>query len=1028
MQSFNYLPTSNTEKYQRYLGLDNIQLSAFQFVEAILTKPYCALIQTEVRFRNQWELNHWKIDLSLARFQQSSFYKKLRSIDPALPAIVLPVNLSGDTDSTHRVGNTMRPNHGIAHTLRVTYYVSKILRHFCEFGENKAAFLQLDNPDTLLQIQYLALFSVTGRLNEFGWPSKPMTTAYYFRWRASQFFYHYMTRLDADNKPNYLSCGFSSKEALDAATVHLADMGTDANIEPMHIVLNAAHRLDLMRCSNDDKHFYERFDRFMLLHTDNEGSLTDLKQTAYDLLVATGDHDIDGGPNKPLFSNYVQPLLDVANHSAARCFELMYHALTKRSNTIRNHFFAVRVSAPETKDNLTYYGNQLLSSVNHAINIKNRIVENHPRRGSFKRLSTITLINDDEYAIVKRHLKKPRHTQEQKEGFSPIIAVSLREPLSRQPVFTSNRDELAHSLATSIRLKISKKKRSNLLFNHLFISDSDSFQRESYDFDRSIDARKALNRSNKITAPTPSDEFTLVTPSHLSVLLSAPNLQQDYNEALVRLKCHYTDNNLSIGIHAPTLEACLIAQARANHVKRRMAEQAREEGKSLPANFQVNIYFDLPYFSNHGKRYTEQQQVEHREQARQLLLKNPYSGNHVLLLSLDNPNDIYNKFVEHDLFRTIVLYSTHEMYILELLIQPLPDRIKLNLSRYINSIMTTSDFSNAYLYAARHGYINVLKTLGSTYLLIHPINNIFKVAIKTGQYSIVKWLLQQGCITHSSNWYTAAKYGQTEICQLLLRHRPGLLLQLDNDGYSALGYAATYGRDKTFRYLLSQYSDTETKRLHLNYAFYPACVNNNVTILVQIAGFLKIFNCAFVNECYYHALFNGANEACNYLISLGVQAEITSLHELIALFQQPKPRAILAFASQLERQQLLKYLAYKNTAGFTPLMTILGYFTENYNHAASINIYQLLNFLAEKKFFTDDVISEKDNNNANLKTYILTFLNAGHLHWLINHRVNVSSLYKTRFFHHTGDKCVLDRESWNSLLDQLTPKQHSLSS
>jgi hypothetical protein len=120
-----------------------------------------------------------------------------------------------------------RPVHDIVHTLRVVLYV-KLLYDF--LNEIHCPIIKgLD----LLTLERMALFSVVGRLNEIGWDDH-LFTYKYFRWRSAEIFKAHCSNI-------------YDPKMLERLHKCLYDMGSPSNLDPYHIVLNMAHKLDLYR-------------------------------------------------------------------------------------------------------------------------------------------------------------------------------------------------------------------------------------------------------------------------------------------------------------------------------------------------------------------------------------------------------------------------------------------------------------------------------------------------------------------------------------------------------------------------------------------------------------------------------------------------------------------------------------------------------------------------------------------------------------------------------------------------------------
>lgn len=127
-----------------------------------------------------------------------------------------------------------RPVHGLVHTLRVISYIPHVIDMLQKYGrpDIKMAFEGMDT----LKIQKCMLFAVTGRGNENSFYDD-QSEYYEFRKLSGQYFYDYF----------HGKSDFTSDE-LDHYRHALVSMGEPDNVNPIHLVMNISHKLDLLRC------------------------------------------------------------------------------------------------------------------------------------------------------------------------------------------------------------------------------------------------------------------------------------------------------------------------------------------------------------------------------------------------------------------------------------------------------------------------------------------------------------------------------------------------------------------------------------------------------------------------------------------------------------------------------------------------------------------------------------------------------------------------------------------------------------
>jgi len=302
------------------VGID-VSLEAISYANSFLTSPYINLNTTLEEAKHDYTAlmeseKKRGLDLSLEKFKESDFYHE--RIDPFLDNESSAEKYDNKYDQIKKNGlnidtlfdvqkksyipdsdpfeEVQRPNHGQGHTMRVVAYVAEICKFLEKNSNEKFSF----SKEEVAQIQYMALFSVVGRLNETGW-SDELVTYSYFRWRAGEIFKHYMLE---NNR--YKDCGFASEEAMMHCVAQMVDMGNEQNKNAKHVVLNLAHKLDLMRCCSRTATFEHRFNDYIKTFLNEDAPLEMLVKFGEEMVSTTGEYIAKGevdSNNKTIVQN-----------------------------------------------------------------------------------------------------------------------------------------------------------------------------------------------------------------------------------------------------------------------------------------------------------------------------------------------------------------------------------------------------------------------------------------------------------------------------------------------------------------------------------------------------------------------------------------------------------------------------------------------------------------------------------------------------------------------------------------------------
>ncbi|MBS0285734.1 MAG: hypothetical protein JSR17_00035 [Proteobacteria bacterium] len=195
-------------------------------------------------------------------------------------------------------GKIERPNHGLAHTLRVTALVPLVHEFLKAYSPQKENFEALD-AKTLKRCQYIALFKVIGRENELGF--KDAQTLY---------------EEGATDVNLYSKFKDNSRKALVDYTLHHHDKDIDfrskKELEQWHEyldsgnpnlpgeiakILRIAHNLDLMRCY-DHRQFKHTIKSLKEDLGGNEEAATRLLEYVRGLMDATGNRVMGFGEDQ----------------------------------------------------------------------------------------------------------------------------------------------------------------------------------------------------------------------------------------------------------------------------------------------------------------------------------------------------------------------------------------------------------------------------------------------------------------------------------------------------------------------------------------------------------------------------------------------------------------------------------------------------------------------------------------------------------------------------------------------------------
>lgn len=182
-----------------------------------------------------------------------------------------------------------RPNHGLAHTVRVADYAKYIIDYFKTFAkdDNFRTFCQNITPEKLLEIEIALLFRISGRESEAGFRDDPKLYDQY-RENGVNNFLRYAKLIG-------MSPADQNKYAELIRHAGNPEYPTKGNHDPeknyIFYIMNFAHNLDLMRCYDANSYLKAiTFDNQVVESSpDQQKGLHDLLNIVSMKIKATGD-------------------------------------------------------------------------------------------------------------------------------------------------------------------------------------------------------------------------------------------------------------------------------------------------------------------------------------------------------------------------------------------------------------------------------------------------------------------------------------------------------------------------------------------------------------------------------------------------------------------------------------------------------------------------------------------------------------------------------------------------------------------
>lgn len=849
--------------------------------EQWLSQPYIKINNIN-EFDNQMTLEKSRgLDLTLDSFCASATYAARKQ--PTDPDTLTNQYLASLTIPAW--GKVNRPNHGLGHTLRTVAYIPEILKHLkSEDNPAHTIFKDIEEKD-IKKLQYLALFSILGRLNECGWADHLMTYSY-FRWRSGQIFHHYMMEV-VDGNPRYKAIGFQDEQEVLYYKDQLIDMGEPSNKNPEHIILNISHKLDLMRCSNPKNKFSSRFDDYVKEFLP-DSSIEELKVFGQKMIINTGEYIRTGDIEYKVIAvdrNREGSLFEESELQIDKCISNINKTIYPEvDNNPLPPFFAKASGAYQFQKAAFYdFMNNLVKDPREYRHPKFRTSERKPQHFTIRGRS-----------ILRIGEKQPQVTDE-KLNYTHITSGGYIEPEDKTPLFGHNMPSWRKIVGIGIDLK-------DAVVNRLIRKDLNTFKRP-FDFKTKIEAENKLQdleaNSRTLFASEEFDDFKSV--------LKDDAFKNIHNEVMARFRWN-CDGTSKVYIFADTLEARLTAY----HYKQYLQKRIDKTKNTLNyySGYEVPIQFYTPYHSINGQFYTQQDHESDLKKAleiykddikrRESYKENNYfflfalkpdvlavalqeeindiplwvnmitSGNNFileqLLLKIQLPDELLiesikadypldNKLIqqmaEFGFYATLSLiynigFKKNEIFnqidsLIEIAIEkgrPMVFRILINM---LNDPAYLRSKIDSYIFLAiEHRQLTAFPFLLDE---AEPLDPKYLIAaIQAGDVRAVQILQARNLSLHQPDangatpLHHAASAGRNAIMKLIIEDDdfPGSIDIPDDLGKTPLHYAAENGQEHTVELLINLDSSINTKDIYNHTPLYYAIKNSQTTVVEML--------------------------------------------------------------------------------------------------------------------------------------------------------------------------------------------------
>jgi ankyrin repeat protein len=490
-----------------------------------------------------------------------------------------------------------RMNHGLAHTIRSMVYAPMVIEYLSHYGKGnlKKEAAKLNKPDGIKKIMLLGAFSSIARTSEIDFGKQPAAHQYYRRQAGKIFKDYYQNVLNGKvhDDINKLFKLFQNEQEFVEHHKALVAMGDDNNHDPIHIILNICHKLDLYRCRVERK-AQKSVDRYIRKYSEgNYGeAFWALINQSVDIIKATGDQ-VKAKKIERKDKDNDKTFL-ACNSSVKKCISVLQNMPAQKIPTQPNDddnpwldsFFYKSIRADESD----FWDEYLLWVTHTSINCD----PHPPNRYKDKKRYTTKMVRYDNklrWEVVERSTAKPMYSSEEKKEFSKASSLSYARPLQgyEPKVFGWNRGRTG--CLVGIRLSEDKVR-----INRIMIYDNGTVDRP-YDFDRKNLAKLVL--AGKLA----NDIYC----NSLGELVQSSSVNT-YNEVLGRVH-----NKISaIAIFSDNLQSRLLAQLRARQYEKRLKERAEELGEPFNKPYKIPIVYYIPGSSKNHTVYDHVSQAADR--------------------------------------------------------------------------------------------------------------------------------------------------------------------------------------------------------------------------------------------------------------------------------------------------------------------------------------------------------------------------------------------------------------------------------
>lgn len=221
-----------------------------------------------------------------------------------------------------------RPNHGLAHSLRVATYIPLVVEYFQQFAKPKLSQLcQNLNSEELKKLQLCMLFSVSGRESDLAFKSNPDKYREYRQRSAEQFILYARDKMSKDDVKKYaeLILNMGNPDYLKSKKI-------TPKKEALFHIMNLAHQLDLMRCYHFAQYsiaIANGHDSLIIPSNTQQRHFNALLKTVSQRIHATGDRLYCQVKDNQLVSStedYNFPVFARASTDARECLQLIAEA------------------------------------------------------------------------------------------------------------------------------------------------------------------------------------------------------------------------------------------------------------------------------------------------------------------------------------------------------------------------------------------------------------------------------------------------------------------------------------------------------------------------------------------------------------------------------------------------------------------------------------------------------------------------------------------------------------------------------